>query len=619
MRIGLWLCACVFAFFCASPAQAQPSGGTEVQSGVDRDVIAVGETISLTLRVMTNGAGREVEDPQPGTTQGFTVVGQSASPSTSISIVNGVRSQKTGLTVTWMLRAEREGTLTLGPPSVRSQGRRISGQAVSVRVQRRSAGTGPKRPSPGWPFGPGNDPFKGVFDDEPQDPRLLLGEPSTDPALSLDAPRAEGSFFHARVDKTRAFVGEQVTLKIFTYTDITTQDPDYTDLHESPAADFVKHLLPQDRSLVGHAKIQGKIYAVGLVRRYALFPLKAGALEIGPMTGVAMRGRRKTAVESERVVIQVQEPPAAGRPSGYALGDVGDFKLRAEVSPKETEVGGAVQVTVDLSGEGNLPSQLPLPTPPGVEFLPPETHERVGITRGERLGGTRTFSYVVRAKRPGTIDLGIIDLPFYDVERRAYRNAQAVLGTITVVGAAPTAATDPSGRDGAPTMPPPRQVREPRATPHYLSDSPLFLWGLLAWPAGLVLLRSGNGLRKRLRLRAQAVAESPEHALALRRSEAERTLRGTDTQASVRAVQEFLVAACSTRLGVNPRALTAAELEQALATTALDASAQDSLRGILAECESLRFLPSGIEVEKANDLWARAQKLDKILAKAGPR
>jgi hypothetical protein len=615
LRLGLLLCMCLGALLGAVPASAQPAG-IEVQSGVDHEVVSVGDTVQLTLQVMSTGSGREFEDPQPGTTQGFTVVGQRASPSTSISIINGVRSQKTGLSVTWVLRAEREGNLTLGPPSVRSHGRRISGTVLSVRVQRRGAANGPKRPGPGWPFAPGADPFKGIFDDEPQDPQLLLGEPSTDPALSLDAPRGDGSFFHAQVDKTRALVGEQVTLKIYTYTDISTQEPDYTDLHESPAADFVKHLLPHDRSLVGHAKIQGKIYAVGLVRRYALFPLKAGALEIGPMTGVAMRGRRKTSVESERIVIQAQEPPAAGRPAGYALGDVGDFKLRADVEPRQTEVGGAVQVTVDLSGEGNLPSQLPLPTPPGIEFLPPETHERIGVARGDRLGGTRSFSYVVRAQRPGTIDLGIINLPFYDVERRAYRNAQAVLGTITVTGVAPAEAPK---ADGAPSMPAPREQPEPRIAPRYLSDSPWFLWGIAVWPFGLALFRAGQTARARLRARAQSKADSPEHALELRRVEAERSLRGSDGQASLRAVHEFVLAACSTRLGINARALTANELQEALGGTALAAADQQALGTLLAECESLRFLPSGVEPEAAKELWQRAQKLDVALRKAGGR
>jgi hypothetical protein len=168
-------------------------------------------------------------------------------------------------------------------------------------------------------------------------------------------------------------------------------------------------------------------------------------------------------------------------------------------------------------------------------------------------------------------------------------------------------------------MPAPREQPEPRIAPRYLSDSPWFLWGIAVWPFGLALFRAGQTARARLRARAQSKADSPEHALELRRVEAERSLRGSDGQASLRAVHEFVLAACSTRLGINARALTANELQEALGGTALAAADQQALGTLLAECESLRFLPSGVEPEAAKELWQRAQKLDVALRKAGGR
>ena len=39
-------------------------------------------------------------------------------------------------------------------------------------------------------------------------------------------------------------------------------------------------------------------------------------------------------------------------------------------------------------------------------------------------GGTRTFSYVVRVHKPGSIDLGEVRLPYYDPDRKTYEIAQ---------------------------------------------------------------------------------------------------------------------------------------------------------------------------------------------------
>ncbi len=101
-----------------------------------------------------------------------------------------------------------------------------------------------------------------------------------DPHFALDSARASLAFLHAAIDKPSAVVGEQVTYTVFIYIDTQIgHDLDLADPHEAPANDFVKRSLQADDSKLtpaGYAQIGGKLYAVQLLRKLALFALKTG-------------------------------------------------------------------------------------------------------------------------------------------------------------------------------------------------------------------------------------------------------------------------------------------------------------------------------------------------------
>src|SRR5437588_8963097 len=104
-----------------------------------------------------------------------------------------------------------------------------------------------------------------------------------------------------------------------------------------------------------YAKVGGRTYAVALLRKYALFPLRAGELEITPMRlRIGRSGDRLT----ETLSVRVTEPPMDHRPPGYVVGDVGRFTVTTDVTPREVERGAAISVNVDVSGVGNVPSSL---------------------------------------------------------------------------------------------------------------------------------------------------------------------------------------------------------------------------------------------------------------------
>ncbi|MGH7434389.1 MAG: BatD family protein, partial [Polyangiaceae bacterium] len=444
---------------CAAEAHAAP-GQPDVQLGVDADTVGVGDSVRLEMSVTSTES--MPSDPQIGATPGFALRGQSSSPSQTHMSINGQVSDRYTLTVDWTLRATRTGSFAVGPPTVMVGSTRYATRAVTLHVV--PAGQAPPRAAPqqqqqqpfGFPFQFSPfDPWRNFFQppgsagSQPQQP-AQPDVPPTDPKLALDAPRGQLYFLHATVDKTSAVVGEPVLLTVYAYIDISSPnlEIDDSEVHDPDVADFAKRSLMKDDETTsrGYASIGGKTWTVLMLRRWALFPLRAGDLTIGPMSMALARPRSVAGTKraSETIHVSVSEPPLAGRPPGYSVGDVGHFTLSAQVQPRQTEQGGAIGVHVDVSGKGNVPNAIAVPSRPGVEWLTPQVHEQLGPIGKDAYGGTRSFDYVVRLTRTGDVDLGDLSLPFWDPDARRYVVASAKLGTVNV---APTPAAQTTTPD----------------------------------------------------------------------------------------------------------------------------------------------------------------------------
>lgn len=594
------------------PAFAQ---GIDVTGNVDATEIELGDTVTYTLQA-TSTTNEAPSDPRLTPPAAFTLVDSGASPTHMVSIINGRRTEKHGLTASWQLRSDRLGTFTIGPASVAFGGGRRSGPAQRVTVVAPGAGKPkprrPGRPAPFDPFGGSFDPFKGIFpgiddDTAPPDP---FGGLATDPKLALDSARGPIAFLHATVDKTRAVVGEQVTLTVYLYEDIRARQGRPSDVHEATATDFVKRSLLQDETRavhVGTAMVGGRPWSVKLVRKNALFPIKTGRLAIAPMS-LTLPQARVGLRESETLFVDVTEPPVANRPAGYQIGDTGEFSLSATTSPREIDQHGAVGVTVELRGNGNMPASLPTPEIAGVEWLEPQTRDSLGPVSDEKFGGTRTFSYVVRIHKDGAVDLGEIRLPYFDPTTRAYGIARASLGIVQVTKGSARDAGPEVAEPLLPNLPKLRTALEGKHEETFLTERPIY-WGALfgsplACVAGLVLI---GALRREKERRANA-APSPERIARERRAEAEAALKGEDGKAAIAAVARALEAEVLASTGVNIRGTSGDGAIRELEDAGVSESTARSVVRILSECEDARFSPAGVSQETARSLWQRAKE-----------
>jgi hypothetical protein len=614
----------MFAAFLATLAMGRGAAAqqqrAEISANVDSDTVEIGDTINYSQKVMVHG-GAAPSDPKPGATPGFTVQGASQAPVHMRTSINGTVDDVNGLISTWRLRADRVGTFTLGPSQITINGARHNGATVRVKVVERGKG-GTRRPPPQMdPFGSSPlDPFKGLFDFGDDNRQPEPAPPSADPKLGMDAPRAPVAFLHATVDKTQAVVGEQVTLSVYLYEDPYARQGRPGDVHEATANDFVKRSLLEDETRavgIGTALVGGKLWNVKLVRKNALFPLKTGRLAIEPMS-MSLPQARVGLRASETLSVDVSEPPVAGRPSGYQIGDVGDMSLQATVTPRAIQRDGAIGVTIELRGSGNLPSALTVPSVPGLEWLEPTTRDKVGAMQNDRFGGTRTFSYVVRVHKDGAIDFGEVRLPYYDADKRAYSVARAAIGIVNVA-AGP--ARDAGADEPEPVlagMPKERHTLEGVHAPSYLSERPIYWAALFGSPLACVLALGAHGLYGRMRERRAATAPSIERIAKTRLADADAAVRGGDGKAAMGAIAKAIEADVLAKTGVNLRGAggetAKAELEEA-GVPAADAA---SIIEILRKCEDASFSPDGVAIDAARETWKRAKSvLEALPAGAG--
>lgn len=610
---------CALFALVAFPRRARAD---ELRIAADPSVVEVGEVLSLRLEGTTTSG--DVGAVEPGPTPGFRVAGRSVMPTRMVSIINGVRTDRTGLSATFTLVAERTGTFTLGPAVATFGGRAVRSTRVEVRVVPR--GQAPRRNQPQDPFGglfgPRGNMHSNPFDflDEPK----AQDEPILDPKLALPAARGQGSFLHATVDKRAALVGEQVTFSVYLYVDAQGREPQIGDVHEAPTASFVrKSLLANENEAkrVGLAKVGDKVFEVKLVRRVALFPLKAGKLPTGAMSlrvfrTAAQRQNAESIRESEDFEIAVTEPPTAGKLPGVTPGDVGDFTLRAEVAPREAPRGGAIAVTLTLEGYGNFPSRLALPTVKGVEWLEPEVSEKLGAGPDDRFGGSRTFKYVVRVDEPGAFSLGSVLFPFYSATQKKYDTARADLGFVTVTNDGKAPKPGVADEPLLPTLPAARGALEGTvlATGPISDRAPAWLL-VFASPLAFVALGLGARAKDALAARKETRAASPDAELDRRLAACDDALAKNDALAAVRLALAVLEQGALVRLGVSIRGASAAEKREKLASAGLSDADVDAWLDAFAAAEARRYAPepptadeARAEVERAHALVKKARR-----------
>jgi len=598
--LALWIHLAVLLL--AGTVLAQ--GGVSVELSTARRAVEVNTPFRVTLSATSAGDDVRSATPTLRPPPGITIVGgPSVGTQQQMTISGGRTSMRTGIRATWVLQATRTGRFTIGPALVAVGGSQVRSNTISVEVVPVGQGRqlqprnpwGPLMP-PGWPspFGFPGDPGL-QLDDEPLDPDRLPPYPRE---LATDKALDDIAFLTATVSPRRVVVGEPTTLRIVAYgrggrfTEGKTTEPATSSFVSYPIHD-TSYGMDAYRVPIGD-----QVWTALIAREVVLYPVDTGTLTIGGMTMefLTPHGRpymgRQIVRSSPAVELVVTEPPQAGRPPGYVLGDVGRFNLRANVQPREVTAGQAVSVIVKVEGEGNFPNRLPMPQQNGVEWLQPTITDAVDIDGG-RLRGTKTFSYVVRLQKTGRVALGQLRLQYWDPVRRAYESTHADLGSVVVKPSQESTDAREEAVDRLAVVTEPRLVLgAPPREPLRWGDRPWF-WVLLGLgPVGVVLVagvaRAGLSLSERWRVQRESLATQVARAL----TEARRSAERGDAAATASAGERALFSAIEDATKIRARGVLRDDLRDKLLEARIPESLAAEIDELLAQFDAVRFTGS---------------------------
>lgn len=436
----------------------------ELHVTVDQDRIAVGEEVLYTVQAVSHSS--EPMDLSIAPLNGFEVISRSERTEVSFS---GGPTRTTVLEI--RLRAVRPGRWQVGPARA-AQGRKVmEAAAVVVDVEPSALGSAPAL----------NPRLHSLLERAPPPPR---GKAAVALVVSADSVN----------------VGEQVDVVTAAWfpRDLRLQLRRPPTL-QPPVIDGVWS-YPQSApaGIAATRNIGGSPYDL-FVAHQVVFPLVPGTIAVPPAmlkysTPLALQffsQEERFALSSRAETLSVRPLPKAGRPAGFNGAVGAGLKLERRITPPIAHAGEGVAVELALTGEGNTALWPPpeVKWPRNVRAYVDRIEEQVSTTEG-RVGGVKTFRYLVVPDSTGPLSLPSVSYGYYDLGAQAYRSATIPAASLPVSAGGESAAS-------AALPPPLLPAGSPALALRVVQGIPDGAWVMIYLAPPMLVLLRGRRIRRR--------------------------------------------------------------------------------------------------------------------------
>lgn len=363
--------------------------------------------------------------------KGFSVLsGPNASHMASTQIINGQISSSVTTGFTYIIQADMEGSFNVGSASCNVDGKRVTCQGFSIKVEKGNPNT-------------------------QQNARNAYGQPqrqqpqrTTQPAQS-DNIDSRSLFARASISKSNPYQGEQVILTYKIYTQVSLQQYQIDKLPGNKG--FWSEDLTKDGSVKQYEEtVDGRRYMVAEIRRGALFAQESGKLTIEPLDldvlALVQRQRQRTGsiwdlfddpffnptqavqkhLRTNSINVNVKPLPAA--PEGFN-GAVGTFSVTREVDTREVRANEAITYRLTISGNGNLMliDAPQIDFPKVFEVYDPQINDHIARS-SSGIGGSRTFEWILIPRNQGDYEIPAFNFVTFDpsVGRYITKHVEAI-------------------------------------------------------------------------------------------------------------------------------------------------------------------------------------------------
>ncbi|WP_423895314.1 BatD family protein [Candidatus Pelagadaptatus aseana] len=263
-------------------------------------------------------------------------------------------------------------------------------------------------------------------------------------------------FMEVALDKTSAFVQEQIIYTVRLFTSVNLHSLDRTDFDVQGAE--VKKISENQYQKT----INGKAYGVVEIK-YALFPQQSGSLTVpSGLWSVVInqqnyrrdpfysdpfaRNGKKINLRTPEKTVNILAQPGTYDADVWLPARQIELQQSWSQAPDTFKVGEPITRNITIKAEGVTAAQLPpLTIEPmtGLSYYPdqPQSDEQLSA---QGVTTIKQESYAIVANKPGTITLPAVTLKWWDTEAKRMRESRLPIQTIQVEGtAAPVAILEP--------------------------------------------------------------------------------------------------------------------------------------------------------------------------------
>ena len=345
---------------------AAAEGQVRFEASTNAKQVVEGSYFDITF-TLYDGSGTQFTPPE---FSDFVVI-SGPNRAVSTSMINGKVNREMSLSYT--LQPRRKGTFTIGPATIKAGGVTLETEPLTVEVV------------------------------EARDGQLR------------DEQKA---YIQAEVSSTEAYVGQQLTLNYKLYTTVDVES--FNILQEGSYQGFFAVDVRRFNGRIMQEVINGVQYTTKVLKQVALYPQQTGQLTISPMNvqlGVVEsngnrprsfffnREVRRVPANTKPVTVNVKPLPS-GAPASFT-GAVGEYRMRASVTPKKVAADNAVTVLLTIQGDGDIKrvQAPPINVPEDFELYDPKVMEESTLENGQGITGKRVFEYLLLPKQAGTYTL----------------------------------------------------------------------------------------------------------------------------------------------------------------------------------------------------------------------
>lgn len=367
-------------------------------------LVAVGEQFRLTYSF-----NKRPTSFTPPEIQNFEILaGPSTSQSTSVEVINGKVTQSESISYTYILEATKEGKFTIEPAVAVVSKNEMKCNAVTIEV------------------------VKQTNSSQQQD--QTRGNEQTSESRS-DLPSSE-LFVTLDLNRSSVYIGEPLiaTLKIYTRVGVSN----FVDF-KFPAFNgfWSQEIETPNQIKFQRENVNGKIYNMGVIKKYLLFPQKNSRLDIEPFELEVLYQQRvnrsqsifddffgtdetfRKKLISKAVSVNVKDLPT-NAPESFK-GGVGSFKIEASIDKKAVKTNEAITLKYKIAGNGNikLVESPKVEFPSGFEVFDPKTTDKIS-NNVDGASGFKQFEYVAIPRTPGNFTIPSIEFSYFDPSKGQY-------------------------------------------------------------------------------------------------------------------------------------------------------------------------------------------------------